>query len=114
MKTTNRNNKLVEGKGVCVRLVDDEGSALNFVATFSKEGVFSLSETPDDDLTSETVTAQIGYVNISGGAWRDIEAGDYLEDFIRGVLFGDDDAEEQLSLYAEALEVDTPGKAVNL
>jgi hypothetical protein len=80
-----------------------------------------IEEHGTSELTEHTVRAEFTTkgllgttLTIDGNGWRDIEAGDYLEDFIRDVLLGDTDPEEFLSNIAEALGTeDEPGELLD-
>jgi len=65
----------------------------------------SESEVVGLDDSGHTVNAFISHldIDIDGNAWRDIEAGDHLEEFFSQVVFGETDAEDFLSHISESL-----------
>jgi len=103
MKTATRNTSPVTGEEITITLRDGCKNTTRFIARFDDNDVFSTTE-PSTELESHTQEAQIADLVINGDGWRHIESGGYLEDFIRGVLFGDDDTDEFFSNIAEALQ----------
>ncbi|WP_415912274.1 hypothetical protein [Neptuniibacter sp. QD37_11] len=100
-----RNTACINGQSIDVYLYGLEGSERHFTAAFNSTGELTESTVKlISGLEFDTTDyASIGGIEITGNGWRDIDSGGYLEDFIRNVLFGDDDADEELSNYAEAL-----------
>ena len=99
---------------IAIVLTDDADRKTCFSVGFNESGKFyeSNSTYEGDVEGTRTVNAFIGEINIDidGNAWRDLEAGDYMEDFVSNVVYGDRDAEEFFVNIAEALGTsDQPG-----
>lgn len=93
-----------------VVLTDNADRKTYFSVGFDESGKYyqSKSTYEGEEQGTHTVNAFIGEINIDidGNAWRDIDAGDYMEDFIDSVIYGERDASEFLVNIAEALGVE--------
>lgn len=99
------------------RLTDDNQDAGSFVVTL-EEGSINVGDIDND---CQGVTQQLDVydgdgetllLSVDGNAWRDLEAGDFIPDFVRDVLCGDLDAQTFFNDIAVELDVDTPGEVL--
>lgn len=104
---------------VAVWLTDSVGGKICFDVGFCQHGLFYMSEAlgnVDEGTHTETAMLSvdgISFITINGDGWRDIEAGNYLSDFLSDVIFGDREADEFLLSIAESLGVNgEPGMLV--
>jgi hypothetical protein len=92
--------KHLKGKTSYVVLTDDAASKTSFDIGIDKKGKFYIGGSSRDGAEEGDHTVNAFFSNIdidmNGDGWRDIESGDYLEDFFVNVIFGKDDAQDFL------------------
>lgn len=100
------------------RLTDSNNDAGSFIVDIDEDDEFCQSDI-DNELSAETVRLDIYdadgetcIVSIDGNGWRDIDAADAIEDFVRNVLIDGDDIQSFLDDLAAELDVDEPGQVL--
>lgn len=87
---------------ITITLINEFSQSISFEAGFNHAGEFFVE---DESLPLDGITlhADFGGLVVNGDAWRDIEAGDYLQHFLGDVVFGERDADRELESYHESL-----------
>ena len=100
------------------RLTDSDNDAGSFMVDIDDNDEFCQSDI-DNELSAETARLDIFnadgetcIMSIDGNGWRDIDAADALEDFVRNVLIDGEDPQVFLDDLAADLDVDEPGQVL--
>ena len=102
----------MQKREITVRLKDDAGNTLSFPAGFEESGEFFTGKI-EGELDGPTVEAAFNFMTIDGNGWRDIEASDCLEAFLRESYWGSRNPEDHLAALAKELSIDgEPGQVL--